>query len=67
MIAWAEGFLLGHIFFLYGYLFDLFSFLKVPVFRFLEYTRNDIVQHAFIYFAQYILCIALYEKGSRRG
>jgi len=59
MIAGAMWFLLGHIFFLYVYLCSLFCFLKVPVFRLLEYSRNDIVEHAFIYFVQYILCIAL--------
>ena len=59
MIAGALWFLLGHILFLYVYLFRLLSFLEVSVFRFLEYTRNDIVEYAFIYFGQYILGIAL--------
>jgi hypothetical protein len=55
MIAGALWLLLGHILFLYVYLFRLLSFFKVPVLRFLEYTRNNIVEHAFIYFVQYFL------------
>ena len=63
MIAGAMWLLLGHILFLYVYLFTLLSFLKVPVLRFLEYSRNDIVEYAFIYFVQYILGIALNKQG----